>query len=161
MLFVDFLLTALSYFLVPIICLASNGGRFPRKKARKIAIWNSVIVGVLWFITIYYMGGEPNVVPAFFYGFINSAILSEKRESKKKRKKEYEGINEEHEDEKTGEVYVPTVAQGYYKESIEGNKWKFSCSNCKTVLTLGKSARSCICPVCRNRIVVENLPERK
>ncbi len=78
--FVGLIITAISYLAVPLIMLASNGGKFPKKKANKIAIWNSVIVGLLFLILAIATEATSNwtPLPAILYYGINFAILVEK-----------------------------------------------------------------------------------
>ncbi len=79
------LITAIAYMAVPMIMMASNGGKFPKKKANKIAIWNSVIVGILFLIITISVeataGWTPT--PAFLYYWINRAIITEKSSKEK------------------------------------------------------------------------------
>lgn len=74
------IITAIAYMAVPMIMLASNGGKFPKKKANKIALWNSVVVGIIFLIITISLeataGWTP--LPAFLYYWINSAIIMEK-----------------------------------------------------------------------------------
>ncbi len=80
------IITGMSYMIVPLIFLAVNLGKFEKKNARKIAIWNSIIVGLIFCIcTIIFNDSRTtwNVTPAFLYYFINCAVLGKKPFQKK------------------------------------------------------------------------------
>ena len=73
--------TAISYMAFPLIRLLINGGRFDRKSANRIALWNSVIVGVIFFVITAETlptGRTWNAAPAFLYYAINKWILTDK-----------------------------------------------------------------------------------
>ena len=75
------ILTAIFYMAFPIIRLWINQGKFEKKKARKIALWNSIIVGGFFFIltvSISEAGTTWSAAPAAIYYFINRAILTDK-----------------------------------------------------------------------------------
>lgn len=74
------IITAIAYMAVPMIMLASNGGKFPKKKANKIALWNSIIVGILFLIITISLEATAGwtAAPAILYYCINFAIISEK-----------------------------------------------------------------------------------
>lgn len=72
------LLTAISYMAFPLIRLIINKGKFSNKRAKKIALWNSVVVGLIFLVlTIELTDGNAtwNAAPAFLYYAINFAIL--------------------------------------------------------------------------------------
>lgn len=72
-------ITALCYMLFPIIRIIVNKGKFKEEKAKKIALWNSIIIGGIFMIITIDNGGQWQAGPAFLYYFINKAILTEKR----------------------------------------------------------------------------------
>ena len=74
-------LTMIFYMGFPLIKLWINQGKFEKKKAKKIALWNSIIVGGCFFILSFlmYEGGVAwSAAPAVTYYFINRAILTDK-----------------------------------------------------------------------------------
>lgn len=79
-----FILQTFIYMAFPFIILMLNLGRnecrFERKKAKKIALWNSIIVGAFFFILTTMSKGTKtwNPFPAMMYYWINSAILTDK-----------------------------------------------------------------------------------
>ena len=80
-LFLGVILTAIVYMAFPLIRLLINGKRFPKKRAHKIALWNSIIVGAIFFIATAALSESAttwNVAPAFMYYWINKAILTDK-----------------------------------------------------------------------------------
>ena len=80
-LFLSFILTIIAYLAFPIIKLLMNQGKFEKKRAKRIALWNSIVVGAIFcIITIATsdVGNTWNAAPAVLYYFINCAILTEK-----------------------------------------------------------------------------------
>jgi len=78
---ISLLLTVVAYLAFPLISLLINGGKFPKKKAHKIALWNSIVLGLIFCIaTIEISDGNStwNAGPAFLYYWINRAILTDK-----------------------------------------------------------------------------------
>lgn len=74
---IGILITCLSYMLIPVILKLKNG-RYDESKAKKIALWNSIIVGGIYMIlTIELMGTSCawNAGPAFLYYGINFSLL--------------------------------------------------------------------------------------
>lgn len=61
----------------PLIMLYANHGKFLKKRAKKIALWNSVVVGVLFcFLTVFTDSTSTwNAAPAALYYWINRSIL--------------------------------------------------------------------------------------
>jgi hypothetical protein len=77
--FLSFILTIFVYLLVPILSLGINGGKkFDEKKAKKIALWNSIIVGFIFCVLTINSGSAWSAAPALFYYFINKKLLTEK-----------------------------------------------------------------------------------
>ena len=77
-LFLSLILTIVAYMAFPLIRLLINHGRFEKKRAKKIALWNSIVVGA--FFCILTVSGDSgstwNAAPAFLYYWINCAILT-------------------------------------------------------------------------------------
>ncbi len=74
-------LTAIAYTAFPLIRICINHGRFSKKRAKRIALWNSVIVGFIFCIFTIVLsesGTTWNAAPAFLYYWINRAILTDK-----------------------------------------------------------------------------------
>ena len=79
--FLSILLTAVAYMAFPLIRLLINGGKFPKKKAHTIALWNSIVLGLIFcIVTIELSEGNTtwNAAPAVLYYWINRAILMNK-----------------------------------------------------------------------------------
>lgn len=73
------ILTTVVYMFFPIIKIITNHGNlFERKRAKKIALWNSIVVGAIFCIVTSVFIGPWSAAPAFFYYWINSAILTER-----------------------------------------------------------------------------------
>lgn len=73
------ILTAVVYMFFPIIKIITNHGNlFERKRAKRIALWNSVVVGAVFCLLTSAFIGPWSAAPAFIYYWINSAILTEK-----------------------------------------------------------------------------------
>ncbi len=73
------LLTAFFYMAFPVIRLLLNHGQFERKTAKKIALWNSIIVGAIFCVLTPVLGGGAwNAAPAILYYWINKALLTKK-----------------------------------------------------------------------------------
>lgn len=78
------LMTAVVYIAFPLIKLGINGGRFPKENAHRIALWNSIVLGLFFCIlTIEFSEGNVtwNAAPAVLYYWINRAILTQKRKN--------------------------------------------------------------------------------
>ena len=91
--FVGIILTAIIYMAFPLIRLLINGKRFSPKRARRIALWNSIVLGFFFFvltIAVYGDGTLWNAAPAFLYCAINTIILTDKNaeETQDKRNKQ-------------------------------------------------------------------------
>lgn len=90
--FLDIIITAAAYMIIPLAYLAVNKGRFDEKRAQKIALWNSIIIGAAFMLlTIEMFDG--NVVwkagPAVLYYWINRAILTNKNNHKNENTSTY------------------------------------------------------------------------
>lgn len=73
------ILTTVVYMFFPTIKIITNHGNlFERKRAKKIALWNSIVVGAIFCIVTSAFIGPWSAAPAFFYYWINSAILTER-----------------------------------------------------------------------------------
>ena len=73
------ILTAVVYMFFPIVKIITNHGNlFERKRAKKIALWNSIVVGAIFCMVTSVFIGPWSAAPAFFYYWINSAILTER-----------------------------------------------------------------------------------
>lgn len=73
------LFTAIVYMAFPLLRIWINMGKFERKQAHRIALWNSVVLGIsFFFLTIFFDAGSWNAAPAILYYWINKAILTEK-----------------------------------------------------------------------------------
>lgn len=88
MIFVALFLTAFVYLIFPIIYVANNGKVSP-KKGKRLALWNTFICALIWFIAtliivsseqseIGYERGGYSLAPAVFYYFIAKALLTDK-----------------------------------------------------------------------------------
>ncbi len=74
------ILTAFFYMLVPVICLVTNQGRFDKRRAKKIALWNSIVVGAVFLVITAMIAPEQtwSALPAVFYYGINCWMLTGK-----------------------------------------------------------------------------------
>lgn len=75
------LLTAVAYMAFPLVRLLVNGSRFSAKRAHRISLWNSIVLGLVFCIlTIEFSedGTMWNAAPAVLYYWINKAILTDK-----------------------------------------------------------------------------------
>lgn len=75
------LLTAVAYMAFPLIRLAVNHGKFEKKKAKKIALWNSIVVGAIFLVITTAASSDGttwSAAPAFLYYWINCTLLTGK-----------------------------------------------------------------------------------
>ena len=75
------LLTAIAYMAFPLIKLLTNGGRFPKNRAHKIALWNSIVLGAVFCIATIAVSEDGTIwngAPAVLYYWINRSILTDK-----------------------------------------------------------------------------------
>ena len=88
-LFLSLILTIVAYMAFPLIRLLINHGRFEKKRAKKIALWNSIVVGA--FFCILTVSGDSgstwNAAPAFLYYWINCAVLTDKNATSEPKQK--------------------------------------------------------------------------
>lgn len=79
-LLVGVIITAVAYMACPVIKLIRNQGKFEKKRARKIALWNSIVVGAIFCVltAASESGATWSAGPAFLYYWINSSILTDK-----------------------------------------------------------------------------------
>ena len=87
--FLNLILTIIAYMVFPLIRLWINHGKFEKKRAKKIALWNSIVVGAIFCIVTVSgdSGSTWNAAPAFLYYWINCVVLTDKNaplESKQK-----------------------------------------------------------------------------
>ena len=88
---VPILLTACSYMFFPVVSMIYNHKRYEKEKAQKIALWNSIIVGMLFCILTIELSENAmtwNAAPAVLYYWINRALLTKDDKTNKKIKKE-------------------------------------------------------------------------
>lgn len=75
------LLTAVIYLAFPLIKLLINDGKFSKEEAHKIALWNSIVLGIIFCVlTSAISDGNVawNAAPAVLYYWINCTILTKK-----------------------------------------------------------------------------------
>ena len=88
-LFLSLILTIIAYMAFPLIRLWMNHGKFEKKRAKKIALWNSIVVGA--FFCILTVAGDSgstwNAAPAFLYYWINCAVLTDKNATAEPKEK--------------------------------------------------------------------------
>ncbi len=70
--------TVFAYMAFPVVRLILNGGKFEAQRAKKIALWNSIVVGLVFCIATIEEIGAWNGAPAVIYFFLNRAMLTEK-----------------------------------------------------------------------------------
>lgn len=83
---ISILLTAATYMAFPLIRLALNHGKFEEKQAKKIALWNSIVLGLLFCIltsAVTDSSSAWSVAPAALYYWINCALLTDKAGNQK------------------------------------------------------------------------------
>ena len=73
----NILLTMGAYIAFPVIRLLINGKKFDKKQAQKIALWNSIVWGIIFCIATTASGATWNAGAAVIYYFLNKAILTE------------------------------------------------------------------------------------
>jgi len=76
------LFTIICYMFFPIIRILINKGKFDEEKAKKIALWNSIIIGGIFAVLTIDAGIQWSAGPAFLYYYINKTVLTKKNCSK-------------------------------------------------------------------------------
>ena len=73
-------LTAAFYMFYPWLCVVAFKKQFTKEEAKKMALWNSIIVGCICFIVtaLLYDPTAWNIMPALLYYYINSFIWVKK-----------------------------------------------------------------------------------
>lgn len=162
-------LTAIVYMVFPLICIFINGGRFSDKKAHRISLWNSIVLGAIFcIITIEAYGAETawNTAPAVLYYWINKTILTDKSATTPKGKNN----NTFYPKPKTQLSSPPQIscsnepAKKYGDFSVPLNDLAFQptdeflaisfCRRCGIQLING----SLYCHKCGTTIIVDNIP---
>ena len=119
------LVTAIVYMAIPMIMLLRNHGKFDKKKAKKIALWNSIILGAIFLIITASMGvGAWSAAPAVLYYWINSAILTGKEVSYSSWKILIKAINSNKRDEVTCQKEISKNEKIYFHLEVLGKKSK-------------------------------------
>lgn len=75
---INLILTMICYMAYPLIRLKINKGRFIPKQAKRIALWNAIIVGGIFLVISSVNGQTWTGGAAFLYYWINEAILTDK-----------------------------------------------------------------------------------
>ena len=161
--FGSLILTVISYMGIPLIFLMLNGRKYEEKTAKRIALWNSVVIGILFFIiTVSSSNGRTawNPAPAFLYYCINRWMLTDKKASKSPScptddassvngsdaKETYSPLSS-HESPMNSQVQ-PTQTYIY----IPSGKQILYCRKCGKKLT----SNSPICTACGTSIITDN-----
>jgi hypothetical protein len=119
------LLTAIVYMAIPVIMLFRNDGKFDKKKAKKIALWNSIILGGIFLIITASTGsGAWSAGPALLYYWINSAILTGKEATYSSWKVLIKAINSNKRDEVTFQNEFTKDQNIYFHLEVIGKKAK-------------------------------------
>ena len=77
---IDLILTIIGYMIYPFIRIKIMKHEYTKKQAKKMIIWNSIIVGLIFAIITYSLYGSNtttnviNFAPALFYYYINYAV---------------------------------------------------------------------------------------
>lgn len=100
-LLVGVVITAVAYMVVPLLCLFING-KMEEKKAKKLALWNSIVLGAIFLILTASADGIWNAAPAYLYYLINKRILTDKFLASENKK--IEDVARNSEMVKTGEA---------------------------------------------------------
>ncbi len=116
------LLTAFAYMFVPIIALIANEGRFDKRNAKKIALWNSIIAGVLFFMitTITMPEATWNSGAAIVYFWINRAILTGKNATPHHWKVAVIAVNSSKNDRETVDKQISKYKPIYFHLILTG-----------------------------------------
>lgn len=126
LIFLSLLLTVVSYMAFPMIKLMINHGRFEKKRAKKIALWNSIIVGAIFCVLTFALsepGGTAwNAAPAFFYYLINCVVLTDKNAEAETAEIERVAIEAEAEVEKREEFVEMPISTDLKPFSRKKNK---------------------------------------
>lgn len=84
-LLLSLIITIICYMIFPIIKLIINKGKYNLERAKKIALWNSIVVGGIFMILTIENGAQWQPFPAVLYYYINKFILSSKTDTVKKK----------------------------------------------------------------------------
>lgn len=150
-LLVGLALTVICYCGYPFIRIKLMKKKYNEKEAKKMILWNSIIVGFISLILTVSM--KENVVwgggPMVFYYYVNKSIWLKKKKSKSKHKKDNEDANEISEKEtekfkcnncgalvKESDTKCPKcgalfIEEDYITDGEEEKEDTFICSNCR------------------------------
>ena len=125
-------LTAICYCGYPLVRIKLMKKKYNEKEAKKMILWNSIIVGFIFLILTVSM--RKNIVwsggPMVFYYYVNKSIWLKKKKPKSKHKKD---------DKNTNEV-------------LEEETGKFKCNNCGTLVKESDTK----CPKCGALFIEED-----
>ena len=93
-LLLSLVLTAVAYMAFPFIMLSINHGKFEKKRANKIVLWNSIVVGAFFCILSALIEGVStwNAAPAIIYYWINRSILTNRADNEVKKQETVQSV---------------------------------------------------------------------
>lgn len=130
----SFAVTLFTYIIAPLILRGKNKSYYFKKEARKIAIINSIVVGVLWILYRSYLNFDNTVTFApFLYYLVNMWILTRKSEyslTEKPKDTAYTQIDEKLWKDNFINESIPTDSdQNPKNDKVDTNSTKY-CMNC-------------------------------
>ncbi len=178
---IDLLITIFGFMIYPFIRIVLMKKVYTEKEAKRMILWNSIIVGIIFFIIVYITTG-PNaasLAPAFFWYYINEEVWVSRFVVLKDEKKNRKSDNDNNEniifncdncgaEVKENDTVCPKCGLEFVEETETGeeriiNEEKTQeddnisvCSNCGSVVT----EEDKICPNC-NESFEEEIQEDK
>ena len=121
------ILTLFFYMIVPVVLMLVNHGRFDKKKAKRIALWNSIVVGA-GFLVVTSLLSEGNTAwhagPAILYYWINRAILTDGNATSSSWKISVIALNSNRKDRESYQKEIRRSEPVYFHLEVSGKKSK-------------------------------------
>lgn len=114
-------LTALCYMIVPFIFVKVLKKKYNKKQAKKLALWNSIIVGLLFLVITVIIYGPTstwNAGPALLYYMINSSLWVYKGKEKKQDNNKEDKVTTSKETTEVIKSSRTTSNEELYKDAV-------------------------------------------
>lgn len=136
-------LTIICYEIYPFIMVVIMHKSYTSEEARKMALWNSIVVGVVLGIIALILDGPRaafNIMPAVTYYWINKHVWANRNTKKKDKKPKKKDKNEEYDaicgncgaQVRASDIKCPNCGEEFVDNEEKNEDFTAVCSNCGT-----------------------------